>query len=142
VLLLAGKGELENEIKSYADRYGIMDKVRFLGQRNDIPELMNAADILVMPSVYEGLPVTLVEAQATGLKCAVSDVITRETEITDNIQYISLEKDAGYWAEKILGFTDRAERKSYTDDVAENGYDIYTTVKWLMDFYLEQGGEK
>ena len=90
VLLLVGNGELREEIEQKVRTKNLEDKVQFLGTRSDIPELMMAMDELIFPSVYEGLPITLVEAQATGLSCLISDVITDEVTLTDLIHKESL----------------------------------------------------
>ncbi len=101
VLLLIGDGKLKQEIMGIAHSLEIEDRIIFAGQRTDVPELLSAMDVLVFPSHYEGLPGVVVEAQAAGLRCYVSDAVSQEVAITELVQFISLKESAGYWAEKI-----------------------------------------
>lgn len=89
-LLIAGSGELEEELKHKVTEAHLETRIQFLGNRNDINELYQAADIFLLPSYHEGFPVTLTEAQAAGLKCIVSSTISRETNITGNVKYLSI----------------------------------------------------
>ena len=84
---------------------GLENKVKFLGVRDNIEELLQVMDVLVMPSTSEGFPVTLVEAQAAGVRCIASDRIDYKVNITDEIQYEALESDAADWANRIISFT-------------------------------------
>lgn len=84
ILLLAGQGPLQEEIKNKVRELGLDDSVRFLGQRNDANELYQAFDVFLLPSLYEGLPVVGVEAQASGLLCFFSDDMTKETKVLDS----------------------------------------------------------
>lgn len=99
-LVLVGTGELEEKVRSKVELLGISDFVLFLGQRNDVPELMSAMDVLVMPSRFEGLPVTMVEAQMASLPCVVSANITREAKFIDDVEYVPLD-DMELWKNKI-----------------------------------------
>lgn len=92
VLLLAGDGELRGDIESKIAKSGLKDSVILTGVRSDIPDLFRAADVFLLPSLYEGLPGVLIEAQAGGLHCIASDSITEEAKITDLAEYISLKK--------------------------------------------------
>ena len=87
--------------KRYAD-LGLSSSVKFLGIREDIPDIMQGMDLFLFPSLFEGLPVVLVEAQAAGLKCIVSDTITNETDISGRIEFVSLKESPDEWADKIL----------------------------------------
>lgn len=109
----------------------------FLGVREDIPELMQAMDVFVFPSLFEGLPVTLVEAQAAGLPCVVSGTITKEIDLTENIAFIALEKSAREWAGKIL--EDEYLRENELETIRNNEFDIYENVRWLENFYIKSG---
>jgi len=138
VLVLVGIGPLEDKIKQKVKDLKIEDKVIFLGLRKDIPELLQAMDIFVFPSLYEGLGVVVVEAQATGINCIISDTVPDEVDIhADLLQSLPLAKPASYWAKKILE-TRINNRYSRQSEVIESGYDIKATVNWLQDFYLEQ----
>lgn len=89
ILVLVGTGELENEVRKQVKEKRIENKVHFLGLRDDIPALLSMFDVLIMPSRFEGLPVTMVEAQMADLPCVVSDNITLEAKFTDNVQYVN-----------------------------------------------------
>lgn len=135
VLLLIGKGPLEEKIRKKVVKLNLIDCVKFLGMRDDVNELLQAIDIFLFPSKYEGLPVSLIEAQAAGLKCFVSDeVISKEVAITDLIEFISLNKDAKFWAEKILSAYPY-ERKIQAQLIKQNGYDIEGEIKNIEEFF-------
>ena len=139
VLLLAGAGPMRQDIEDKVKRLGLTDSVRFLGSRDDIPELMMAADTLLFPSIFEGLPVTLIEAQATGLNCLISDRIPQEVVVTGKVQVMSLSQDAAQWAEKTSELAlDKSERMSCLQNIINAGYDVRKNAQWLQDFYLSQ----
>lgn len=136
ILLVIGRGLEEQEIKALADSMGISDKIMFLGIRDDVPELLNALDIFVLPSLYEGLPVVLVEAQANGLTEIVADTITKEMDITDLIQFLPINNTEKQWAEAINGCKENiSKRAEYAKIVADSGYDIRTASKEMENFY-------
>ena len=87
-----------------AKEYGIETKVKFLGLREDIPHLLQAMDLFLFPSLFEGLPVTLVEAQAAGLPCIISDMITDEIMITDQTSKVSLSGNKSLWNQEIAKY--------------------------------------
>ena len=130
----------KEEIERKVQQLGLKGKVKLLGVREDINELMQAMDILVMPSRTEGFPVTLVEAQAVGLCCLVSDAVGYDINMTEKIQYKSLEEDASQWAQKILsmaadGQNREAESIPMKEKVIERGYEIADAAKDLEVFY-------
>lgn len=134
-LLLVGTGEKEEEIKEKVRKLGIEDVVYFLGFREDVNHLMSAMDVFLLPSLYEGLPVVAVEAQAAGLPSFVSkDVITEEVKITDLIHFISLKNTAEEWKDIILN--SNLERKDKTKELIDKGYYINDTSKELENIYL------
>lgn len=94
ILLLAGQGPLQEEIKNKVRELGLDDSVRFLGQRNDANELYQVFDVFLLPSLYEGLPVVGVEAQASCLLCFFSDDMTKETKVLDSTVFMSLSNTA------------------------------------------------
>ena len=100
ILLLIGIGELQEEIQKTVQMYNLESKVKFLGLRNDIENMLQAFDLFILPSRFEGLPLTLVEAQASGLKCITSENVTEESEITTNLIRIPLYLDL--WVEEAL----------------------------------------
>jgi glycosyltransferase involved in cell wall biosynthesis len=135
-LLLVGGGTLEDEIKKKVNDMNLDHAIKFMGIRNDVQNLMQIMDVLLFPSLYEGLPVTLIEAQAAGLNCIVSDTITRETEITDHIQYISLNKPSSYWANIVLNSSLLENRNKSLNSIVSAGFDINTAVIQLENIYL------
>lgn len=136
VLILVGDGDLKNEILEKTNKMNIDDSVIFTGVRSDIFELLNAFDLFIMPSFYEGLPVSVIEAQASGLKCLLSDTITKEVDITGNVEFMSLEKSPKEWAEKIVSMLPY-ERKNTQQKIIDAGYDIKSTAEWFTDFYIK-----
>lgn len=102
ILLLVGQGPLENEIKEKVNRLGLSDSVKFLGQRDDVSELYQAFDVFLLPSLYEGLPVVGVEAQAAGLLCVLSSDMTKETKILESLEFLPLKQSVRDWANIIV----------------------------------------
>ena len=108
-----------------------------LGNRQDVNVLYSVMDVFVLPSLYEGLPLVGVEAQAAGLNCFFSNTITDEVKITDRAHFIPLESGAQVWAEKIAeARSDNRKREEYADIVAHSGYDIYDLADKLSKFYI------
>lgn len=141
VLLLIGAGKIIYKIQEKVKKLDLENSVKFLGIRSDIPNLLQAMDIFLFPSFYEGLGVTLVEAQAAGLKSIVSDTVPEEVKITDLIEFISLKKPAVYWADKILKYKSGYERKNMYKEIVDSGYDIKKNVKLLENIYLNMYSE-
>lgn len=138
VLMLISNGRLMESVKKKVHNLGLDDAVLFLGDRKDVNELMQAMDVFLFPSLWEGLPLTGVEAQAAGLPVVMSDVITDEVCITDNIYTMSLKDSAEKWANKVLTVCKDFQRKNVRQQIVDAGFDIRTTAKWLEDFYLER----
>ena len=119
-----------------AQELGIAEHVRFLGVRSDVADLMQTMDVFVFPSLYEGLPVTMVEAQASGLPCIISDKVPSECILTEglvNIMPLSASPEA--WAEKILAMR-AIPRTDHREEIAAHGFDITTEAVKLQEFYL------
>lgn len=130
-LLLVGTGELESSVRERVRELGLEDAVIFAGQRFDIPQLLSAMDVFVFPSFHEGMPNTVIEAQATGLPCVIADTITREADITGLVQYLPLEQPAAFWAERALtALTD--QRMDTSQAFLEQGYDIESVARELL----------
>lgn len=127
VLLLVGDGELKDRVIEYAKELNVYEKIIFTGVRSDVPELLSAMDAFLFPSLYEGMPNTVIEAQAAGLPCLIADTITREANITGLVEYFPLECSAEKWAKKILEFKDY-EHKDTRKDFYKNHYDIESSV--------------
>ena len=136
-LLLIGDGVLRKQTEKKAKEKGILAQVRFLGVRRDVNELLQAADVMVFPSLFEGLGIAVVEAQCTGMPCIISDIIPNEVMITDLVEKVSLRESASTWAEKLIAATTRTfDRPAYAEKVASAGYDIKSNSRWLERFYL------
>ena len=134
-LLLIGDGPLLNDIKTTIANLKIEDKVLILSNRNDINELMQAIDVFLMPSLYEGLPLTLVEAQAASLPCLISDKITAGKLIDDLIFEMSL-SDQNEWINKINFCKDNV-KKNRSSEIVKYGFDVVQNSKILVDFYYK-----
>lgn len=137
VLLLVGGGEGMSKMQEKVQELGIAEHVRFLGVRSDVADLMQAMDIFVLPSLYEGLPVTMVEAQAAGLPCIISDKVPPECILTEGlVDIMTLSASPEAWAEKILAkrAIPRTDRRA---EIAAHGFDITTETVKLQEFYLK-----
>ena len=127
VLVLVGVGPDEDKIRKLVKEYNLEDSVKFLGSRNDVPELMQAMDIFLFPSLFEGLALVAIEAQTAGLPVFASDkVIASETKIDNTIfNFIPLDENESYWAQAILKFdNNKRQRNSNEELIKESGYDI------------------
>ncbi len=124
VLLLIGVGDLEGEVRRQAALLGIEDAVRFLGLRDDVPELMQAMDVFALPSRFEGLGLVLIEAQAAGLRAVASTAVPPEAQVTELLTYLPLESGVQAWAEEIAKARDGYERTNRRRQIMEAGYDL------------------
>ena len=138
VLLLAGTGDLLGETKEKAERLALSDSIKFLGMRSDIDSLVSASDVFLFPSLYEGLPVTMVEAQSSGIKCFISDAVPSQCIITSDVSVLSLKESAKEWAEKISVLQNGYERKDRYEDMVKANFDIKKNAEWLQNFYIQQ----
>lgn len=137
VLLLVGQGESMAKIQSKVFEIGIAEKVRFLGSRNDVADLMQAMDVFAFPSLYEGLGMVTIEAQAAGLPCVVSEQVPPEAIVTDGlVGRCSLSTKPEVWAEKLLEkcVTSRTDRRA---EIVAHGFDITKEAMKLQEFYLQ-----
>ena len=140
-LLLIGDGDLRAKIEAKAQQLGLSDRVIFTGVRADVPDLLQAMDLFVLPSLYEGLPVTLVEAQASGLPCVISDRVSNECMVTRGlVTEMRLSDTPEQWAEHILSCRN-AERTDRYEEVSASDYDIVDSAKRLEDFYWDKQHE-
>jgi len=137
VLLLVGDGDLRLSIEKKVNELGLTDSVIFTGVRDDVPDLMQAMDCFVFPSLYEGLPLTLIEAQAAGLYCLVSDGVPPECDKTGLVEHLSLQLGHFAWANKVLQYIGLT-RQNTCEDLIKCGFDITENAKWLEKYYLEQ----
>lgn len=137
VLLLVGAGTMENEIVNKIKELGLEKNVIMTGIRKDIGRVMQAMDCFVFPSIYEGLPVSVVEAQASGLPCFISDSITEEVCITDLVQMLSINDSPKVWRDAIIKTKDSFIRTNRKEEIEKAGYDISKTAQNLQNFYIE-----
>lgn len=136
-LLLVGDGNTREEIEKKVQSLKLEDSVRFLGVRKDVKDILQGLDLFILPSVFEGLPVTLVEAQGAGLKCFISDSVTREIDLECGLtEFISLNKSAQEWAKMIDKNKDYI-RKNTLNELRSHGYDMTQNAKELENFYIE-----
>ncbi|WP_434752902.1 glycosyltransferase [Paenibacillus amylolyticus] len=137
-LMLIGEGEGFESIKSTVSALGLEDRVLFLGRQSDIevPKLMQAMDTFCLPSRFGGLDLVLVEAQTSGLKCLVSDIMPEEAKITDHIQYLPLEINA--WCDAIIKLSKGYIRTDCKDIVANAGYSLTNQIQELEKIYSGQ----
>lgn len=137
VLLFAGDGPLEDDVKEQARERGLLDSCIFLGMRSDIPDVMQAMDVLAMPSLFEGLPVTGIEAQAGGLWVVASTGIPEEMNAIGTVEFVGLDAGERVWAEKLTEKA-RQPKTDTLDRIREARYDIHTLAPWLQAFYLQR----
>jgi glycosyltransferase involved in cell wall biosynthesis len=135
ILLLVGNGQNEDLVRKYVDDKGLSNNILFLGTRNDIAELMSASDLFLLPSKNEGFPVTLVEAQATGIKVLVSDVVTKETKLSDNIRFLPI-SSCSEWVEGIMS-TNYSNRISKLKEIEDAGFSINKQAKLFSEWLLK-----
>ena len=131
-LLLAGEGELVNLAKDTARELGVSESVQFLGQRSDVNEIMQAVDILVLPSLKEGLPFVAVEAQATGLFCIITDTASKQTKVTNLLEFYDVSQSSDKLCEVIeknMNYT----RYDTNEEVVKSGFDLKLCAKKLED---------
>lgn len=136
-LMLVGDGENRATIEKQISDLGISKSVILTGVRNDIHDIMQAMDVFVMPSRYEGLPVVSIEAQASGLPCVFSDVVTAGLDITGNCRFISLKLNAKEWAEVILDFKGYTRRDT-SRNIEIAGYNSHSEASKLKDYYTDR----
>jgi len=136
-LLLIGQGQLKEYIEQKVKKLGLKDSVIFLGQREDVNELYNAMDVFLLPSLYEGLPVVGVEAQANGNLCFLSEAMTKETKVLDSTKFVSLNNTAKEWANIILKDVKYYKKHDTKEQVSKCGFDINEEVKKLEKRYIK-----
>lgn len=155
MLMFVGDGEMKEEIMEQAVAMGISSRVLFMGNKKDVYRYYQAMDYFLLPSLYEGLPGTVVEAQASGLHGIMSDSVTAEAIVTDLIQMRSIKENPGLWAEEIMKtnerlskdlengedienspMTVREARSSYAQVVREASFDVKEQAKRMQEFYL------
>ena len=142
VLFLVGEGEGMEAAKQKASELGIMQDVVFAGKKTNVSDYYQMFDVLLFPSLYEGMPGTVLEAQAAGLSCLISDTITPEAGVTELVEYKNLQDGAQKWAESLLTLLQKntAERTGRLQALRAAGFDVSDQAVKMMNFY-EKGDE-
>ena len=138
LLMLIGTGETRTIVEEKVNDLRLTKKVLFLGERFDVSNLLQAMDAFLMPSLFEGLPFVLVEAQAAGLPCLVSDTIDQNAKITPHLAFLSLNQSAAAWAEATEILLTQHQRGVSDEYIIGNGYGIGETVRRLETIYSEE----
>ena len=138
-MLLVGDGPLLSQVKEKTKNLGLTDSVIFVGATDNVPAYISACDVIMMPSLFEGLPLTLIEQQTNGLKCLVSDQITTEVDKTGNIIFLPIDKGVEPWVSAMreldLSYNREAMSRLAVEKIKQSGYDIRTEAKNLRMYY-------
>lgn len=135
-LLILGEGDLKQSLQKHAVEKGIADDVIFTGSVPNVPDYLQAMDAFLLPSLFEGLPVSLIEAQTSGLPSFASDTITRSADVSGQVDFLPLQKGADFWATRILDHPN--ESRHVPDDMLKrHHYDITHEAAQLQHFYLQ-----
>lgn len=134
-LLLIGEGEDRNKLERKINDYNLEKAVTFLGSRKDIDNLLQVIDLFIFPSLYEGLGISLLEAQAASLICFCSETIPKEVDISGNVHFLSLKKSSKEWGEYILNIMEIPNKRTPNIQLNKN-YDIKNNSKVLLNLYL------
>lgn len=134
VLMLVGQGPLQEEMKAKVEQLGLSKSVLFLGQRSDANRLYQAMDVFVLPSLYEGLGMVLIEAQTAGVHCFASTEVPNIAKVTENVKFLKLVDSSEKWVEEILEISNY-QRVGHKEEVAKRGYDIEEEVRKLERKY-------
>lgn len=134
-IILIGEGELDKQIKRKINKYHLEEKFIFTGNIPNVNEYYQAMDLFLLPSKYEGLPLVGIEAQTSGLRCLLSNKITKEVKVTNLVEFLPLKENI--WADEIINnFYIKHERKNMKNEIISAGYDIKTEAKKLEDLYI------
>ena len=135
ILILVGTGVLEENMKQKCEALKISDSVLFLGCRNDVPEILCAMDCFIMPSIFEGLPFVLVEAQATGLPCVISNTINEDSKLSPYVTFLDLKSSLETWGECIHKYITTYKREGGIKYINEAGFNIASSIRYLELLY-------
>lgn len=133
-LVYVGEGTEKQSIQNIAKKYNLSSSILFLGTRNDVNKILCMSDIYLMPSKYEGLPVAAVEAECSGIFCILSDQISREILLSENVSILPLDKEK--WAKCIQSFAEIENRDKYAKKIYDKGFDVAKNASKLQQFYL------
>lgn len=140
-LIIVGDGELKSRLKELTEEYDIVENVIFTGIRKDINNMLSCMDVFVLPSIYEGLGLVLLEAQASGLPCLVSEAIQKEADLGLNlIEKLNLSDDEILWADKIVELSSKKKLSRYLieEKFNDKGYSTSKCISRLLEIYEVQ----
>lgn len=137
-LLLIGDGALRTKLENKIRELHLSSAVIMTGVRDDVPKLLSAMDVFLLPSLYEGLGIVAVEAQAAGVHAICADSLPEESKLTPYIEYASINEKPEYWASLIEKYIDGYPHLNFKRNIVEAGYDINQTVKILEEFYINK----
>ncbi len=136
ILLLIGDGPLRKELTDFTRELCVEGNVRFLGMRDDVNDLLQAMDVFVLPSLFEGFPISVVEALVSGMPCIISDKVSNEVDYKGLVSQIGLEEPLEVWRDSIFRMINIA-RQDRTIEMNNAGFGIHTTAQILENMYLE-----
>lgn len=137
-LVLVGDGDLKPKIMNKVKELGISESVVFTGIVPNVNEIAQCFDVYCFPSLFEGLSVAMVEMQSTGVKSIISDTISNECIITNNVEMLSINDDPKVWAEKIISYKGTYSKCNMLDVIRKASFDIENNAIWLQEFYLNE----
>lgn len=137
ILLLIGTGKLEDEIRNEVKSLGLEKNVKFLGIRDDINELLQVIDAIIFPSLYEGFPVTVVEAQAAGVPCIISKHLTEELNITSLLSRVGIDEPIDHWSNTVLNVIQNYEKRDTSIELFNAGFDNYENARYMQSLYQD-----
>lgn len=137
MLLLVGDGELRPQVEKQLADLRLSRQVILTGVVPNVQDYLQAMDVFVFPSLFEGVPLTLLEAQASGLPCVISRAVNRESDVTGLLDFIPLEQSPALWAGRILRHHAGSSRRERRKEIAAAGYDVKENARWLESFYLK-----
>ncbi len=139
VLLLIGSGDLESAIQHRIEELGLKDSVMLLGNRSDMHRLYQAMDVFVLPSLFEGLGIVAIEAQAAGVPCVCSDTVAEDANVSPLFHRVGLKESAEVWAEKVLEADENPLKHSNTNKyIVDSGFDVLESTKKMEDYYIQK----
>lgn len=136
VFIQIGNGKGNEQLEDMISKKNLGNNIKLMGIRNDVYDLIQAMDIFILPSIYEGLPVVVIEAQASGLPCLLSNSITKEVGLTNLVKYLPIDKGIDIWSKEILSLNIEDDRLNTGDIIKNAGYDVKTSAKWIEKFYI------
>ena len=140
-LMLVGTGEKEPEMRAAAEAHGLTDRVIFAGVQSDVPAFMNAFDLFLLPSNFEGSPVTLVEAQGCGVPCLASTNVPDDGSVTELVHFLPLAAPLSDWAAKADAIAPGGDHADHWQTLAAAGYELKTAARRMEQLYDKLGGQ-